>query len=77
MTTIESIMREYNCSWTEARRILMSKAPSNPRRPTQYQYTELPKACICTECGHVLDKPTKHCRYIKCPKCGAPMWRKR
>lgn len=71
MTTIESIMRKYNCSWSEARRILMN----NPRK---YLYSALPEACICHSCGYVLRSPKTHCRELTCPKCGKQdMWRKR
>jgi len=36
----------------------------------------VPKECMCINCGHVETVPPgKPCRFVKCPKCGAPMVR--
>ena len=42
----------------------------------QYLYPTLPEKCYCHSCGYVLENPGKHCREIRCPRCGARMWRR-
>ena len=51
-------------------------SPSQETEERAYAYETLPEACVCRKCGYVLENPTTHCRDIKCPKCGARMWRK-
>lgn len=36
----------------------------------------LPAECVCRECGYVMKDPGKHCTEIKCPECGAQMYRR-
>lgn len=33
----------------------------------------IPPACICPECGEVVENPKKHCALLKCPECGHQM----
>jgi len=51
------------------------KAVGSSSKSSGYKYSSLPKACICHECGYILRNPETHCKDIRCPKCGARMWR--
>ena len=39
-------------------------------------WADPPDACVCRSCGYVMENPSKHCYELKCPKCGAPMYRR-
>ena len=52
--------------------------PSSP----EYLYKTYPEKCYCHDCGYEIDMRVhglygKHCREIKCPRCGSSnVWRK-
>lgn len=51
-------------------------SPSSSSSPQEgYRYAGLPSACRCESCGYILEKPSTHCRAIRCPQCGGTMWR--
>ena len=64
-------MGKYVPRWKRTRRF----TTFDPR----YAYPTPPQLCVCRECGFVLEMKGeyagKHCREIKCPRCGARMWR--
>lgn len=41
------------------------------------RYAELPTACECITpgCGYRIESPGEHCATLRCPKCGARLWR--
>jgi len=45
------------------------------RPKERYRYSGLPERCYCHECGYVLENPKAHCLHLKCPRCGARLWR--
>jgi len=45
--------------------------PAVPQR-----WANVPNSCVCRSCGYVLENPTRHCFAMKCPKCGASMFRR-
>lgn len=45
------------------------------KKNVSFRYSDLPDKCYCRNCGYVLENPGKHCADIRCPKCGARMWR--
>ena len=44
-------------------------------RAKSFRFSDLPSACRCEECSHVVEDPKQHCRDFTCPKCGGRMWR--
>lgn len=56
---------------------LYKRTKSSPpgTQSQEYRYAGLPSACRCESCGYVLERPSTHCRAIRCPKCGGAMWR--
>lgn len=63
--TYHSLYQAYYSRWDELDSTISQ----------EYRYDNLPAACVCDNCGYILENPETHCKDIPCPICGETMWR--